>query len=741
MSHLDLHVEGMTCAACSARIEKVLGRIPGVHADVSLIEHRARITGISIDEAIAVIRRAGYDAWPVKPRHVDIQTTTVMDRFRLGISVGCAILMSADMVAMLSGALHLIPLQFQFVLATLMQTVVAWPFYGAALRALRGGSANMESLVSLGTLAAYAWSLAAWIAPHWLLTTTAPAGHASMPPVYFETSVIVLAMVCIGRHLELRARQRALAAIAVLVKLDDGPVRLWNAELEKFAPAAVASVTPGDRLEFLPGDPISLDALILEGQSEVDESSLTGESLPALRGPGQTIYAGCHNLSGRLVASAICRQENSRRALIGARILDALGTRAPIAALADRIAAIFVPAVLIIAAATFAGHLLVGAAASEALGHAVAVLVVACPCALGLATPSAIAAGLARSAQRGWLFRSADALQRAADVDMVVLDKTGTLTSGRPVVVALSTGRDSSIGLAAQPPDRPWPEWLAAATAAEKGIEHPLAGALLSYAAGRPMPSLENVNVEAGQGIIAMPGEVIVGRPSWVRTKLSSTDSAPDTILDEQQPDASAVDVAMSGIWRGRIWIADSLRPDAPVAIDQFRSAGMDILILSGDRETAVRRVAGQLGNTSFEAAQSPENKTARLEQLRAQGRKVAMIGDGINDASAMAHAHLGVALASGAALALEAADLTISESSPLQASAQSLALARATMGRVRENLIFAFGFNALAIPLAALGMLSPVMAGTAMALSSFLVVSNAARMLRWTPPQPGATT
>lgn len=741
MSHLDLHIEGMTCAACSARIEKVLGRIPGVRADVSLIEHRARITGIDIDEAIAVIRRAGYDAWPVKPRHVDIQTTTVMDRFRLAISVGCAILMSADMIAMLSGAPHLIPLQLQFVLATLMQTVVAWPFYGAALRALRGGSANMESLVSLGTLAAYAWSLAAWIEPHRLLTTSAPEGHASMPPVYFETSVIVLAMVCIGRHLELRARQRALAAIAALVKLDNGPVRLWNAELEQFAPAVVASVMPGDRLEFLPGDAVSLDAMILEGQSEVDESSLTGESLPALRGPGQTIYAGCHNLSGRLVVSAICRQEGSRRALMGARILDALGTRAPIAALADRIAAIFVPAVLIIAAATFAGHLLVGAAAAEALGHAVAVLVVACPCALGLATPSAIAAGLARSAQRGWLFRSADALQRAADVDMVVLDKTGTLTSGRPVVVALSTGRDSSIGLGTQSPDRPWPQWLAAATAAEKGIEHPLAGALLSYAAGRPMPSLENVKVEAGQGVIAMPGEVIVGRPSWVRQKLSSADSAPDAILDEQQPDASAVDVAIGGIWRGRIWIADSLRPDAPVAMEQFRSAGMDILILSGDRETAVRRVAGQLGNISFEAAQSPENKTARLEQLRAQSRKVAMIGDGINDASAMAHAHLGVALASGAALALEAADLTISENSPLQASAQSLALAKATMGRVRENLTFAFGFNALAIPLAALGMLSPVMAGTAMALSSFLVVSNAARMLRWTPPHPGATT
>lgn len=739
MNQVDLHIEGMTCAACSARIEKVLNRIAGVEAHVSLIEHRARVTGMTTDDAIAAIRRAGYDAWPVQSRQIVIETTSSADRFRLGMSIVAAALMSLEMMAMLAGGPHILPLVIQFAIAALMQTVVAWPFYLGALRALRSGAANMESLVSLGTLAAFFWSVSIWLDSHAPFSVAGAPDHGTAPAVYFETSVVVLAMVCIGRHLELKARGRALAAIAALVRIEDAPVRMWRDDLAQFVRTDVARITRGARLEILPGDAISVDAIIIEGQSEIDESSMTGESVPALRRIGETIYAGCQNLSGRLVVDVICGQQESRRARIGSKILDALGTRAPIAALADRIAAVFVPAVLAISAATLAGHVLAGADIAASLGHAVAVLVVACPCALGLATPAAIAAGLARAAQRGWLFRSAEALQRAASLDMVVFDKTGTLTSGRPVVIALSAGQDRSVDISSTSDERPWPDWLAAAAAAEKGIEHPLAGALLAYAAGRPMPTLENAEVRPGQGVIATPGPVIVGRSSWVREQLTGI---PDTdladarwnALDGQHPDASSVDVAIGGQWKGRIWIADSLRPDAQEAIRVLNAEQIDVLILSGDRESAVRRVASQLGQLPFESAQSPEAKAARLDNLRREGRKVAMVGDGINDASAMAHAHLGIAMASGSAMALETADLTISSNAPLQASIQSILLARSTMARVKENLAFAFSFNLLAIPIAALGKLSPTVAGVAMALSSFLVVSNAARMLNWKP-------
>lgn len=734
MNQVDLHIEGMTCAACSTRIEKVLNRIAGVEAHVSLIEHRARITGMTTDDAIAAIRRAGYDAWPVQSRQVVVETASRSDRFRLGVSIAAAAAMSLEMVSMLAGGPHVLPLVIQFAIATLMQTVVAWPFYLGALRALRSGAANMETLVSLGTLAAFFWSVSIWLdSDHALALAGAPEHGTTPGGVYFETSVVVLAMVCIGRHLELKARSRALAAIAALVRIEDAPVRMWRDDLGKFVRTDVAGLTRGVRLEILPGDPISVDAVITEGQSEIDESSMTGESVPALRSVGETIYAGCQNLSGRLVVEVICSQQESRRARIGSKILDALGTRAPIAALADRIASVFVPAVLAIAAATFAGHLLAGADIAAALGHSVAVLVVACPCALGLATPAAIAAGLARAAQQGWLFRSAEALQRAADLDMVVFDKTGTLTSGRPVVIALSATQDMSVDIRSESDERPWPDWLAAAAAAERGVEHPLAGALLAYAAGRPMPTLQDVEVRPGQGVVATPGPVIVGRPQWVREQLKGSEARWEA-LDAQHPDASSVDVAIGGQWKGRIWIADSLRPDAHEAVRALRAERIDVLILSGDRDSAVRRVALELGQLPFESAQSPEAKAARLDDLRREGRKVAMVGDGINDAAAMAHAYLGIAMASGSALALETADLTISSKAPLQSSIHGILLARSTMARVRENLAFAFSFNLLAIPIAALGKLSPTIAGVAMALSSLLVVSNAARMLNWKP-------
>jgi Cu+-exporting ATPase len=747
MKAIDLHIEGMTCAACSGRIEKVLTNIPGVQAHVSLLEHRARVSGISIDDAIAAIRRAGYDAWPAQAAaaarlatDTPVQTGPQTQQFRLWISLAAMVPMAIEMAGMAWQKHGLIPIAVQWILATIMQAFVAWPFYRSAWRAVASGSANMETLIVIGTMAAYAWSVAIMLG-----AGMNASGHT--PAVYFEISIVVIGMVTIGRYIEGRARKRALDALSKLTQIDRKPVETWDAIQQAWVMSDPAEIATASRIRLYPRQAISMDAMIEEGQTEVDESSMTGESMPISKGPGAMLYAGCSNLSDTVIATVTAPFDGSRRALMGERIMAALSSRAPIAALADRIAAVFVPVVLLIALATFAVHLALGTDLSFAMANAVAVLVVACPCALGLATPAAIAAGLARSAQFGWLFQSADAMERAASTDHVVFDKTGTLTSGRPKLIAMA---DTSGELFDADRDGqhdalrgPWPFWLAAATSIERGVEHPLAGALLSYAAGRPMPATSDLQHAAGKGVSGIcaathtdghdggaektgPQRVVVGSPDWVG-------GAPEHIR-QMHPNASAVDVAIDGQWQGRLWIADSLRPDAASAMAELQRDGLRVSILSGDRHTAVARIAHLLGDVEWLAAQSPEAKAAQLDQWRSQGRHPAMAGDGINDASAMAHAHLGIAMASGASLALQTADLTVSSSSPLLAAARSLRLARAVMRRVKENLFFAFAFNILAIPLAAIGMLSPVIAGSAMAMSSALVMLNASRLLNWKP-------
>lgn len=748
MKPVDLHIEGMTCAACSSRIEKVLRRHPGVIAEVSLLEHRARVTGLSVDEAIAAIRRAGYDASPLDLRgpkalgaltndHVlpGLGFAQGIEQVRLWFSIGAMLIMLVEMAGMAVGQHGRVPVALQLVLATIMQTVVAWPFYRGALRALRGGSANMETLISIGTLAAYVWSVIAisGLMPEWA------DPHSGL---YFETSVVVLAMVRLGRTLETRARGQALKALSHLTQIDQSPLEAFDTTTNSWLSRDPREIAAGTLFRLSPNQSISLDAVITEGQTEVDESSMTGESMPVVKHVGDTIYAGCLNLSGSITAKAVSAFTASRRAMIGEQILSALSSRAPIAALADRIAALFVPAVMVIALLTLLGHLVMGTATGQAIAHSVAVLVVACPCALGLATPAAIAAGLARSAQLGWFFRSADALQRAAEINHVVFDKTGTLTSGRPKLIAIASALSNThegqiniehTDLEASPQQNPWPDWLAAASAAEQGIEHPLAGALLSYVAGRPMPRCSDVHHHPGDGVSALieegafQGQTIrVGKPSWVD---------PNITIHDLHADASAVDVAIGGRWCGRLWISDSLRADAQEAITGLDALGLHATILSGDRDSAVSRIARLLGGLEYFGQQGPEQKAQRLDQWRRENRRVAMVGDGINDAAAMAHAHLGVAMASGAALTLQSADLTISTPAPLRDAVNSLALARSVMRRVKENLGFAFVFNIAAIPLAALGILPPAIAGGAMALSSAAVITNAVRLLGWKKP------
>lgn len=736
MGIIDLHIEGMTCSACSSRIERVLSRLPGVTAEVSLLEHRARITGLSLDDAIAAVRRAGYDARPLGPSLARQRPATGphpldqdhaprgIEVFRLIFSQVALAIMLIEMAGMLSGHHGWVPAPVQFALALVMQTVVAWPFYQSALRAARGGSANMETLISIGSLAAFFGSVSVMVGG-----LTQEQGHGAL---YFETSVIVIAMVRIGKTLEQRARGQALSAIEKLTRLDPAEIAVREPETGQWVQLPPEAIRQGRQIRLLPNQAISLDAVITEGDTEIDESSMTGESMPVVKHVGDTIYAGCTNLSGTITATVSCDFSQSRRAQLGEKMLSALASRAPIGALADRIAGVFVPTVLILAGLTFLGHLFFDQPTSAAISSAIAVLVVACPCALGLATPAAIAAGLARAAQMGWFFQNARALQQASRIHRVVFDKTGTLTSGRPFLIGFA---DSESG-AEDSQEKPWPDWLAAACAAEQGVEHPLAGSLLSYAAGRPMPSCSDVHYVAGGGVRAriesgpFAGKSIrVGSATWI-----SPSTPPQSVLG-RYADVSAVDVAIDGQWSGRVWISDRPRHDAADGLAGLKKMGIQVSIMSGDREAAVQRIAESLGGIEFLAQLGPEEKAARLDAWRQSGDGVAMVGDGLNDASAMAHADLGIAMASGATLTVKSADLTLSTAAPIRDCAASLALAKNVLRRVKENLAFAFVFNIAAIPMAALGMLSPVIAGSAMALSSAAVIGNAVRLLRWKRP------
>ena len=743
MSIVDLHIEGMTCSACSSRIERVLSRLPGVTAEVSLLEHRARISGLSLDDAIAAVRRAGYDARPFGPEAAGRGRTngltpsarnrapTGTESFRLAFSVAALVIMLIEMFGMLVGQHRWVPPPLQFAIALVMQTIVAWPFYRSALQAARAGSANMETLISIGSLAAFFGSVLVMAGG-----LTQEQGYGAL---YFETSVIVIAMVRIGKTLEQRARGQALSAIEKLTRLDPAEIAVREPETGQWVQLPPEAIRQGRLIRLLPNQAISLDAVITEGDTEVDESSMTGESMPVVKHVGDAIYAGCTNLSGTITATVSCDFSQSRRAQLGEKMLSALASRAPIGALADRIAAVFVPVVLILAALTFLGHLFFDRPTSAAISSAIAVLVVACPCALGLATPAAIAAGLARAAQMGWFFQNARALQQASRIHRIIFDKTGTLTSGRPFLIGFADS-ESETHLTEEPHVKPWPDWLAAACAAEHGVEHPLAGGLLSYAAGRPMPSCSDVHYVAGSGVRAriesgpfVGKSIRVGSSTWI-----SPSTPPQSVLS-RYADVSAVDVAIDGRWSGRIWISDRPRHDAADGLASLKKMGIQVSIMSGDRKAAVQRIADSLGGIEFLAQLGPEEKAARLDAWRQSGDGVAMVGDGLNDASAMAHADLGIAMASGATLTVKSADLTLATAAPIRDCAASLTLAKDVLRKVKENLAFAFVFNIAAIPLAALGMLSPAIAGSAMALSSAAVIGNAVRLLRWEKPVFGS--
>ena len=770
---IDLQIEGMTCAGCVARVAKAVERIPGARAEVSLLEHRARIYGADLDAAVAAVRRAGYAASPFAPRQPSESARNktrgqegraretggpeVTASLRLVggathlptvVAVIALVVMVLEMAAMIIGTPHgpegaealgttqnahgFVPLAIQALLASVMQLWIGAPIAYAGLRSLAHGRASMETLILLGTGTAYLWSMAVWL-------------RGDPGPVYFEASVVVIAMLHLGQKLQARAQARTLAALAPFLeesaatafRLQDPQSRLATIDPEQLSALPAAQLRAGDRVWLGPGSRLACDGRILEGETEFDEAGLTGESLPAARGVGDRVVGGAINVVAPVILQVEGNPEDWRHARLREQMQSALASRAPIAAWADRVAAVFVPLVAVTAVCNLVGQSLWGPGFAIALERTIALLVIACPCALGLATPMAVATGLARAAQHGWLFRSATSLQKAAELTHLVFDKTGTLTEGRPRLVGMASTTTAARPVRAED----FPDWLALATAAQEGNPHPIAGAFWSQAAGRPTPALAAApEVALGLGVAAMTaqGRVVVGRSTWVASIVGEgKENIPPGPQGSQSlgpwPGASEIDVAVNGQWAGRLWAADTLKADAAEAITALRAQGLKVSLLSGDRAEAVAPVALALGldRAQAQAGQHPEDKAAQLRQWQKEGQTLGMVGDGMNDIAAMAQADLAIALSAGASLTLKTADVTLTNSQKLLAVPEMLAFAKRVKRRIIENLVFAFGFNLLALPMAALGLLPPALAGAAMALSSLAVVTNALRLLK----------
>jgi len=716
---IELRIDGMTCAACAARIEKALNRLPGVSANVNLATERARVRvapGQHAQPLIEAIERAGYGAEVVSrpdPAADKARRDAQYQReHRLfWIAAALSLPLAAQMLWMLTGEhADVLPRWLQFALATPVQLWIGRRFYVGAWHALRGGGANMDVLIALGTSAAYAFSAA----------VTLLGLHEQH--VYFEASTAIITLVLLGKLLEARAKGRASSALEDLLRLQPATAQVERAG--QLLEVDVSEVAVGDVFLVRPGERIPVDAEVLEGRSSVDESMLTGESLPVAKEPHARVFGATLNGTGALKCRALRVGAQTQLAEIIRLVGAAQGSKAPIQRLADRMSGIFVPIVLGIALATFVGWWLAAGAFTPALINAVAVLVIACPCALGLATPTAIMVGTGRAAQSGILVRDAAALERAEKIETLVVDKTGTLTQGRPEVIDVVpvSGVEER-------------ELLSLAASLERGSEHPLASAVLRKAAalGLTPPAASGVHAYPGRGIEgdAQGRSAALGTVSWIQERGLSVDAG--RIDDMARQGKTVVALAQGTQLIGYLGIADRLRESTPAAVARLHAAGVGLVMLTGDNAPAAQAIAAQAGIARWKAGVLPQHKAAEIERLKAAGRCVGMAGDGINDAPALAAADVSFAFASGSDIAIEAADITLMRND-LASAADAISLSRATLSRIRQNLFFAFAYNALGIPLAALGWLSPVIAGAAMAMSSVSVVSNSLLLRRWKP-------
>lgn len=717
---LSFQISGMTCAGCSARLGKMLTALPGVlSADVNFSLEQARITLVPGAQTPASLRgqieALGFGAQlaqgSASARRQQLQEREAQEAaiahkalIQVVVSALLTLPLLVGMVAMAGLLPWHLPAWLELALATPVQFWIGARFYRGAWLALKNRSANMDVLVATGTSAAYFYSL-------YLLLTL---GAAASGKLYFEASAIIITLISLGKLLEARARRSTQSAIRELMALRPETATVWRGE--GWQSLSVDEVLRGDRLRVLVGERVPVDGKITSGESELDESILTGESLPVLRTLGDSVLGGAINRSGVLEIEATTVGEDSSLSKIIALVESAQMGKAPLQQLVDKVSAVFVPVVMAIALLTLLVWYAIGNDFGQALLAAVAVLVIACPCALGLATPAAIVTGTGVAARHGILIKDVDTLQKAHAIKALIFDKTGTLTQGRPVLASWS-GTPAQLRLAA---------------ALQQASEHPLALAMREAVSGDALPQPDEVEVRVGAGILGKVAghEVAIGNPSL----LSSLGiSMPQQ--DEADGDgATRVWVAIDGVAVGIAALADTLRPESPAAIATLRQRGIACWLVSGDAPAPVAHIAAKLGLDGAFDSVLPAGKVAKVEALRAQvDGLVAMVGDGVNDAPALAAADVGIAMGSGSDVAMETASITLMRSDP-RLVADAIDISAATWRTIQQNLFWAFVFNIIGIPLAAFGYLSPELAGAAMALSSITVLSNSLLLKRWQP-------
>ncbi|MFF4697161.1 heavy metal translocating P-type ATPase [Streptomyces chattanoogensis] len=738
---VELEIGGMTCASCAARIEKKLNRMEGVTATVNYATEKAQVavaegSGIGTAELIATVVKTGYTAAVPEPpapapddRGGRAAEGDPLAALRHRLLTSLALSLPVVLMAMVPA------LQFtnwQWLSLTLAAPVVAyaaWPFHKAAWTNLRHGAATMDTLISMGTLAAFGWSLWALffgtagmpgMTHPFELTIARTDGSGS---IYLEAAAGVTTFILAGRYFEARSKRKAGAALRALLELGAKDVAVLRDGREVRIPTDGLAV--GDRFVVRPGEKIATDGLVVEGASAVDASMLTGESVPVEVAPGDTVTGATVNAGGRLVVEATRIGADTQLARMARLVEDAQNGKAAAQRLADRISAVFVPVVIALAVGTLGYWLGTGAGAVAAFTAAVAVLIIACPCALGLATPTALMAGTGRGAQLGILLKGPEVLESTRKVDTIVLDKTGTVTTGvmtlTGVHLADGVSRDRALRLAG---------------ALEHSSEHPIARAIATAAeeVAGPLPTPEDFANVPGLGVqgIVEGHAVLVGRE---RLLTDWSQQLPPALAaakaEAEAAGRTAVAVGWDGEARAVLVVSDAVKPTSAEAVRRLRALGLTPVLLTGDNKAVAEAVAKEVGIDEVIAEVLPEDKVAVIERLQGEGRSVAMVGDGVNDAAALARADLGLAMGTGTDAAIEAGDLTLVRGD-LRAAADAIRLARATLGTIRTNLFWAFGYNVAALPLAAAGLLNPMIAGAAMAFSSVFVVGNSLRLRRF---------
>jgi len=732
---VELDISGMTCASCATRIERKLNKVPGVEASVNYATEKARVRGDGLDpdDLIAVVEAAGYHAAvpvPVEEPGASAQPAdddVAVLRRRLLISAALAL-----PVAVLS----MIPvLQFeywQWLALTLTAPIAvwgAWPFHRAAAINARHGAATMDTLISLGVIAAFGWSLYALFfggagmpgmtMSFTLVGTPRAGGHE----IYLEVAALVTVFILAGRYAEARARVSSSEALRALLEVGaKDAVRLVDGREEA---VPVARLAVGDRVVVRPGEKIPSDGLVLEGASAVDASMLTGESVPIDVSPGSRVVGATVNVGGRLIVEIARIGAETELARMQRLLAEAQTGKAAVQRLADRVSAVFVPIVIGLAVLAFAGWSIAGGSWELAFTAAVATLIIACPCALGLATPTALLVGTGRGSQLGILIRGPQVLEQTRSVDTIVLDKTGTVTTGEMTVAEVHP----AAGVTSE-------ELLSAAAAVEAGSEHPVARAVVAAAAVRAVPTADAFASHAGFGVQAVVAgaAVVCGRLSWLQEQWGI--AVPGDLaarLGDLERGGTIVAVARDGELLGVLVVADGIKPTSALAVARLRTLGLEPVLLTGDNELTARRVADEVGIERVHAGVTPAGKLEVIRGLQADGRVVAMVGDGVNDAAALAAADLGLAMGSGTDAAIAASDITI-VSGDLLVVVDAVRLARRTLAIIKGNLFWAFAYNVAAIPIAMAGLLNPLVAAAAMALSSLFVVTNSLRLRRFRP-------